>query len=128
MSRRAKATAIFSVAMFGALLYSVLAEPAFWTGAFGPTSLGMPTPICIALIVSLLYLPVPWFVWHAMEIVLRGKELGMPLGSLGIVLMFLTIGRRVPGLRGSQAVVAAGFCYFVTLLAAWIYYADARGL
>ena len=128
MSRRAKATAIFSVALFAALLCSVLAEPAFWIGAFGPTSLGMPTPVCVALIVSLLFLPVPWFAWHAMEIVLRGRELGMPLGSLGIVRMFLTIGRRVPGLRGAQAVVAAGFCYFAALVAAWIYYADAHGL
>ena len=128
MSPRAKATVIFSVASFGALLWSVFAESGFWIGAFGPTMWALPTPVFVGLIVTGLYLPVPWFAWHANGIVLRGRDLGMSLDKLGILHMFLTIGRRAPELRRSQAVVAVGIGYFIALVAAWIWYADSRGI
>ncbi len=128
MSPRAKATVIFSVAMLGALLFSVFREPDFWVRAFGPTLCGLPTPAVVGCVVAGLFLPVPWFGWHAMEIVMHARELGMPLGKLGIFYTLLTIGRRVPELRRSQFVVATGLSYFVVIVAAWIWYATVRGL
>ena len=128
MSRRTKATAIFSVVAFGALLWSVFAEPEFWTQAFGPTAFGLPTPAVAGIVVTVLSLPGPWFAWHGMGIVLRGQDLGMPLGTLGILRMFLTVGHRIPELRRAQFIVAGGFLYFLALMVAWIWYADAHGL
>ena len=128
MSPRAKATVIFSVAMLGALLFSIFCEPDFWVRAFGPTLWGLPMPAVVGCVVAGLFLPVPWFGWHAMEIVLHARELGMPLGKLGIFYTLLTIGRWVPTLRRSQLVIAAGLVYFVAVVAVWIWYATVRGL
>ena len=128
MSQRAKATVLFSVAMYGALLFSVCSEPGFWVEAFGPAAFGWPTPTVVGIVVTLLYLPVPWFAWHATEIVLRGRDAGMSLGKPGILYLLLTAGRRFPELRRSQAVVAGGVCYFLALAVGWIYYASTHGL
>ena len=128
MSRRAKATTLVSIALFGALLSSVFAEPAFWFGAFGPTAYGVPTTVFVGIVVAGLYGPVPWFAWHAMGIVLRGRDLGMSLGKLGVLHMLLTLGRRYPELRRSQMVVAGAALYFLVLVAGWICFAESRGL
>ena len=128
MSRRLKATILVTTILYGTLLYSVLAEPAFWVRAFGPTVDGLPTPVMAAVVVTLLYLPVPWIAWHGMEIVLRARDAGMPLGHLGIFYTLFTIGRHMPELRRSQAVAIGGFLYFIAVVAAWIWYADAHGL
>lgn len=128
MSRRLKATLIVTVLLYGTLLYSVFADSAFWVRAFGFVVAGLPAPVLAAMIVTLLYLPAPWIVWHGLEIVLRGREAGMPLGHLGIFYTLFTIGRHLPELRGSQRVAIGGFFYFVAIIAAWIWYADAHGL
>jgi hypothetical protein len=81
-----------------------------------------------ATIVTLLYLPAPWIAWHGMEIMLRGRDLGMPIGKLGIFYTLFTIGNRIPELRRSQVIAICGFVYFIAVMAAWIYYADSHGL
>ena len=127
-SPRARATTLVSVLLYAALLASVLSEPAFWRDAFGPTVLGLPPVVAVALIVSGLFVPVPWFVWHAMEIVLRGRDLGFSAGRVGVLLTLLTIGRHAPALRRSQRVAFGGLGYGLTLMAAWILYASTHGL
>ena len=128
MSPRARATALVSVLLYAALLASVLAEPAFWETAFGPAVLGLPPVAAVALLVSGLFLPVPWFVWHAMAVVLRGRDLGFSMGRAGVLLALLTIGRRAPELRRSQLIALGGLGYGLAFMAAWIFYASAHGL
>ncbi len=128
MSPRAKATVLFSVAMLGALLFSVFRDSAFWVGAFGPTLWGLPMPAVVVCIVCVVFLPVSWVGWHAMDIMMQARDLGMPIGKLGIFYTLLTIGRRLPALRRSQIVVAAGLVYFVVIVAAWIWYATVHDL
>ncbi len=119
---------LVTVLLYGTLIYSVFAELSFWTHAFGPSIRGLPTPLAVTLAVTLVYLPIPWFLWHGVEIFLRGRDAGLPLGHLGIFYTLLTIGRSQPELRRSQVIAIGGLCYFVAVMAAWIYYADARGL
>ncbi len=128
MSPRSKGTLMVAVLLYAALIYSVLTERTFWTDAFGPTALGFPMPWVVTAAVTLLYLPAPWIVWHAMALVLQARAAGMPLGHLSILYTLFTIGRRFPALRRSQYVAVGGLCYFIGLMAAWIYYANSRGL
>lgn len=106
----------------------MLAEPAFWEVAFGPTVLGLPAVVAVALAVSVLYLPLPWFVWHAMAVVLRGRDLGFSMGRTGVLMALLTIGRHASELRRSQWIALGGLGYGVALIVAWILYAAAHGL
>ena len=116
MSPRAKATLLVGVLFYGALL------------AFGPAVLGLPAVVAVALAVSVLFVPVPWFVWHAMAVVLRGRDLGFSPGRTGVLLALLTVGRHAPELRRSQRIALGGLGYGVALIAAWILYASTHGL
>ena len=107
MSPGVKATALVS----GLLYVSLLAEPAFWEFAFGSALLGLPAVVAVVLLVSALFAPVPWFVWHAVEIVRRGRDLGFSMGRVGILLALLTIGRYAPELRRSQLIALGGLGY-----------------
>ena len=112
-ARRIKTTIALSVLLYATLIYAVSSESDFTVRAFGASTFGVPTPYIVAAVITLLYLPVPWFAWHGMEILLCGRALGMPHhGKLGVLYTLLTIGDRVPELRRSQLIAIGGFLYF----------------
>ena len=115
MSKRMKGTVLLTVIFYVALMISVFGESAFWVHSFGAAQFGLPTPLIAGLVVTLFYLPAPWFAWHGAELLIRTQ---LPGGIRG----------HFPELRRSVVIAASGCAYFLLLMIAWIAYADGHGL
>jgi hypothetical protein len=120
------ATLFLSVIVYAVIL-GVNFEPAVrqkHAEAWGETPFGLPVLLVVSAVETILFLPVPWFVWHAMRLMFRAIEEGRHPG----VLTFFRVGPQHADLRRSQKVCLLGLLYFVTLVTAWIVYASARGI
>jgi hypothetical protein len=101
---------------------------AFLIAAFGPKAFGLPIALVAAGAVAILFLPFTLAVHHFMRIAERAAAEGHGLGKIGLLAYAAGVGQRHPDLRRSQLMSLAGLVYFVVLCAAWIAYADARGI
>ena len=101
---------------------------AFLTAAFGPKAFGLPITLVAAGAVAILFLPFTLAVHHFMRIAERAAAEGHGLGKIGLLAYAAGVGQRHPDLRRSQLMSLAGLVYFVVLCAAWIAYADAKGI
>jgi hypothetical protein len=127
-----KSTTSYAVPiLIHALLVSATLSPdvqAFLAGAFGPKAFGLPIALVAAAAVAILFLPFTLAVHHFMQIAERAAAEGHSLGKIGLLAYAASVGQRHPDLRRSQLMSLAGLVYFIVLCAAWIAYADARGL
>jgi len=92
--------------------------------AFGPTPLGLPVTLFVSLVETLLFLPVPWFIWHASTLTFQAAEEGRHPGILNL----LRAGRGNPQLRRARWGCLLGLLYFFTIVAAWIIYTAIKGI
>ncbi len=93
--------------------------------AFGAAPFGLPVGLVVSLAELVLFAPLFWVFVHLMRIVMDAQKRGGSLSKLGIM---LAVARAGPEWRRSQTIVVAGFVYFVALMAAWILFADSRGI
>ncbi|MDI1483336.1 hypothetical protein [Polyangium sp. y55x31] len=93
--------------------------------AFGPTPLGLPAGLVVALAEIALLAPFFWVFPHLMRLVMDRHAQGGSLSKLGIVLAVALAG---PERRRSRLVVIAGLVYLVALMTAWIVFAESRGI
>jgi len=92
--------------------------------AFGATAFGMPIIVTVTLVQTLLYLPVPWFIWHLAAISDQAYLEGHRTG----ILYLFRAGAEHPHLRRSQGICLIGFLYFLSISMAWIVYTAAKGI
>lgn len=96
--------------------------------AFGDAPFGVPVTVVVIAVTTLLYLPVPWFLWHAGRVVVQAMMDGSIRSKLGVIVALFTIGQRHPHLRRSGHIAIGGLVYFVAIMAAWIVYAAVKGV
>lgn len=116
MSKRMAGTVLFTSVFYFVFIFSVFAESAFWVRAFGATHFGLPTPFIASVIITLFFLPVPWFAWHGVDVLMNNPNLSGETFQLR------------PELRRSLTIAALGCAYFLVLMVGWIVYADSHGL
>jgi hypothetical protein len=100
----------------------------FLVRAFGPSPFGLPVSLAVAGAVAILFLPFALALHHFMLIAERAVMDGRSLGKIGLLAYAIGVGQRHPELRRSQFVSLFGLVYFVLVCAAWIVYADSRGI
>jgi hypothetical protein len=120
------ATVLLSLALYGVAVGIHFAADVHKVDVkvFGPAPLGLPAGVVGAILSTVLYLPVPFVLWHVMRIMFQAMTEG---GGAGIVSL-IVIGARHPHLHRSLLISLGGLLYFILLVAAWIAYAAHRGL
>lgn len=93
--------------------------------AFGAEPLGLPVWLVVSFAEIALFAPYFWVFPHLMRIVMAHHAQGGSLSRAGIV---LAVAQAGPAWRRSRNIVIAGFVYFVALMAAWIAFAESRGI
>ena len=96
--------------------------------AFGAMPFELPVVPVVASAVAVLLLPFALALHHFTLIAQQAARDGSSLGSLGLLAYAASVGRRHPELRRSQLVSLFGLVYFVLVCAAWIVYADSKGI
>lgn len=113
--------------LFYAILVSVLLEDKAQETtqkAFGKVVFGLPSTMGVILAITVLYLPMPYVFWHALQISFQAYEDKKPLG-----LEYLKdIRHEHPHLVRSTYVSLMGLLYFVTVCVIWIVYAAKVGV
>lgn len=123
---------VWKASLFGsALVYAIVIGVNFdlkiqgkHAEAWGPTPLGLPVVLVVCLVETILFLPVPWFCWHFMQLAFQAIKEGEHPGIFTV----LRMGREYPHLRPSRNICLLGFLYFVSVVTVWIVYAAARGI
>jgi hypothetical protein len=100
----------------------------FLVKAFGATPFGLPVSLIVSGAVAILFLPFAIALHHFMLIAERAALDGNSLGKIGLLAYAVSVGHRHPELRRSQLISLFGLVYFVLVCAAWIAYADSRGI
>lgn len=118
-----------------ALIYALLIGTTFspdvqpvLAKAFGAAPFGFPVVPVVAAAMAVLFLPFVFALHHFMLIAERAAVDGHSIGKIGLLSYAASVGRRHPELRRSQRISLAGLAYFVLVCAAWIVYADAKGI
>jgi hypothetical protein len=118
-----------------ALIYALLVGTTFSPGvqpvlvkAFGAEPFGFPVAPVVAGAIVVLFLPFALALHHFMLIAERAAVDGRSLGTIGLLAYAASVGQRHPDLRRSQLISLAGVLYFVLACAAWILYADSKGI
>lgn len=93
--------------------------------AFGAAPFGLPVVVVVTVVELVLFAPYVWVFAHLMRIVMPAQARAEAFSRGGIV---LAVARAAPEHRRSQRIVIAGFVWFVLIVAAWIVYADSRGI
>lgn len=96
--------------------------------AFGGRPFGLPVTLVVALTEAFLLLPFVVAIHHFTRIAEQAARDGHGIGKFGLLAYTMTAGQRHPHLRRSQVFSLMGLIYFVALCAAWIVYADMKGL
>ena len=107
---------------YSADVYPVLVK------AFGEYPFGFPVTHVVAVGQCLMLLPFAYSIYHFMYIAHRAAEEGRSLGTFGLLSYAATVGKCHPDLRRSQVISLLGLIHFVAVCAAWIIYADMRGI
>ena len=118
-------------ALLFAALTATLFDPAVrrvMALAFGERPFGVPVLLLVAVVQSLLLLPLLWCVVHLQRIMRQAVADGQGLGPLSLLLDMRAIGHRHPKLRHSQLVCVFGLVYGLSIVGAWIFYADHLGI
>lgn len=124
-----KVSTIVLSLVFYAIIVGVTFDPKVRTvqrAAFGDRPMGLPTTTFLVLLETLLFLPAPWFIWHAMLIVRDRANRGQ-LRS-GISVLFRRADPLPPELHRSNVISIVGVCYFIAIATTWIVFASVRGL
>ena len=117
-----KVTWILSVALYLALLPAFF-DPrcqAVMVTDLGATTLGMPSVLFFWLLVTCLYLPVPWWLSHVVRIGLIERHRGGSFGIFGMFFTLLDFGDEEAPLFRSKIISLCGIGYCLLLMGAWI--------
>ncbi len=132
-AKRQRVVLISTSALFYLLLVAVSFESGVQEvhkkalGDFDPWGLS-PTAFFL-LLQTLLFIPVPWFLKHMLEVIEPPAGKGPPkVGLLSLFRALWAARRRGVGPARSAAIVLAGMLYFVLLVVLWIAFAAVRGL
>jgi hypothetical protein len=124
-------TSYLMPALIYALLIGTTFSPdiqPFLAKAFGAAPFGLPVALVVAGAVALVFLPLVLALHHVVLIAERAAMDGRSLGKIGLLAYAAGVGQRHPELRRSQRISLLGLIYFVLVCAAWIAYADAKGI
>lgn len=128
--QRATWSALLMSGIFYAVIIRVVAAPEgeeIARKAFG-SHFGIPPRAVACLIVSALYLPFPWILWHCMLITFKNMEDGLVGGRFSLMVHLFTIPERHPSFRRSQRIAIVGLMYFLALCFGWIAYTASLGI
>ena len=127
-----KATAITSVAILAALLFAMLHPDSMPHNqeAFGDiaTHLGLPLWGCVTSIVCLVYLPIPYALWHLFRIVFRAASEGATISKFGIVRAVFTVPSRHPDLKALRLIVLSILGGYIVAAFTYAFLADENDL
>lgn len=130
MIRKSRTSYVMPVLIYALLVgtsFSPDIQP-FLAKAFGAAPFGLPVALVVAGAVALAFLPFALALHHVMLIAEQAAADGSSLGKIGLLAYAVSVGQRHPGLRRSQLISLCGLVYFVLVCAAWIAYADAKGI
>jgi hypothetical protein len=113
-----------------AVLLGVQLDPnvrAKWVEAFGPRPLGLPNLAFVLLLMTVLWLPLPWVFRHGM-LLMHWKLAAGYAPRQFVWKSFVGRAEAPPDLGRSQIVVLFGALYMFALMAGWIAYTAWRGI
>jgi hypothetical protein len=127
--QRLKWTALITAVVYAVVLILTFEpEPAEVSAkAFGQP-FGLPTQVFVIVFFTLLYLPIPWFLWHSSRIIqyaARDKVVPYPFM---LIRYFLKSDARHPELQTSKRICYVGMLYVIGVVASWIVYCSALGI
>lgn len=124
--RIACAAVFFSVTFYASLIgTNFFADVrAKWVEAFGSQPFGMPVLLVVASVQTLLYIPIPWVLWHMAKLTILSSS-ATRLNDSGYV---LSAGGSRVNLQWSLFVCLGGLLYFFAVSSVWIVYASIRGI
>lgn len=128
MTKETKAGTLFSIAAFSAVAFAVFHQDtrSFFTTSFGSQIFDLPSWVVLGSITMVLFLPIIPFGMHLMKLALAKGNHGS--GKAHLILSVIDIPNDRPELKVSQKVVILGALYFFTLMAAWIIFAETKGI
>jgi hypothetical protein len=104
------------------------ASVATFVKAFGPQPLGLTPQAFACGLVTILFLPVPWVLFHFGLISAQARRDGMPLGGLNALLTMVGAAPLHPRLSRSRWICLGGLVYYVVVVGAWIAYTAVLGI
>ena len=118
-------SAFFYVAVIGATLDHRFRRKL--VEAFGARAFGMPILAVEWIILTILYLPMPFIFWHGWIIFLEARSDGHTIHGLFSTLAYLfSDAKNHEHLKVSRWVAIAGASYYILICASWIVYAAIR--
>lgn len=117
--------AVLSATIFVCFLVMILLEgESELVIAWGREPLGLPPRIFAASLFVLVFIPIPWFLYHLSRIArfafLEGRLL---TGTIGIFVYISTVSLRAPHLANSVGACGKGAIYILCLIAAhWVWH------
>lgn len=121
---------LMSVVMYAALMGASLGGDvrATWIQAFGRRPLGLPTPLFVGGLLTILYLPVPITFYHFVMVSEQARRDGAGFFGLGAILYLADVHHRHPHLTRSRRICLGSLGYFIAIAAAWIVYTASLGI
>jgi hypothetical protein len=95
--------------------------------AFGPRPLAIPNIFFVMGLGTLLFLPVPWIIWHLTRVSWQARKDALH-SPLFFLIYLCTVGKQHPELQRSQWICVGGIGYFFAVAASWIVYASILGI
>ncbi|WP_422931926.1 hypothetical protein [Singulisphaera sp. PoT] len=80
----------------------------------------MPARYFSWLVFNILYIPVPYFSWHANTVLMKGMEEGVVRGKYSDVVYLFSVHEYHPSLRRSQLIAISGIAYTIIAMLVWL--------
>jgi hypothetical protein len=119
----------------GALLYVVTIAVNFdpkvqqtFARAFGAKPHGIPVSLALSVVETILLLPFIPVLRHFQTIIFVLNRTGGGSSTFGLLVGLFTLGSKYPELKKSCRICLGGLGYFALIVAAWIYYANSKGI
>jgi len=123
-------TIIMSLVFYALLIGISFAPEAsrVFSRAFDNLPMGIPGVVFARFLLTVMWLPFPFSVYHGMLIAEHAKEDGVRISRINYLLYFFTEAFRHAHLRRSVLIVLGNVLWFLAFAISWIYYADFKGV
>lgn len=129
-SRSVRTTTIVSIIIYFMLITAALSTDSYrtWIKAFGPRPLGLPIPVFVSGLLTLLYLPMPFAFLHFGRVAQQARHDGLGFYGVSALLYLSDVHHRHPHLTRSRLICLASLGYYVVVVVTWIIYTGVHGI
>lgn len=128
--RLRKATLGMSCGFYVLILFAILHPDSMPQSErlFGAAPLGLPLWFFMALLVTLVFAPLPFAFWHGYRIIFRAMSDGGRLSKLNMIRYLFTTANHHPDLRRSRVIVLTILFVYLASMFGWAYYEDEKDI